>query len=201
MLQEFVQEVENMTRGIINELHTALPAKIVKIDYKKGTVAAKPVGNFVTEDNTALEYPLIDDIPIVMPISNDIGIAYPVMVGDSCLIIVSEIELDEWRTGSKSDGTLKFELSNAIAIPGLLKKPSKLLTKASSNRSVVISASDNTEISVSKDTVNIKSPKVTVNVGSTNMTLQGSTATLNGNINVNGNITYSGTLSGENPWK
>ena len=110
MLQEVTAEIEKTAKAVVNEIHTALPT--------------------------------ITEAPVIFPFcqSSGVGIAFPVKKGDSCIILVSEVELDAWRTGSDSLGSLKFDLSSAMVIPGLLEKSYEPMIRASSGNAVITGA-------------------------------------------------------------
>lgn len=176
MLQELVQEIENTARSVTRDMHTALPGIIKAFDASKGTVSVLPVGKFTTADGFKIDYPLLTDVPIVFPFSKtaNAGIAFPITVGDDCIVIFSEIELDAWRSGSESTSQLHFDLSNGVCIPGLFAKNNSAMQKAVSRKGVVI-ASGGREVIV------------------------GSTIEINGNVKINGNLSVDGTIkaSGE----
>ena len=188
MLQEFTEQIEKTARAVVNEIHTALPGKIVSCDVEKGTVTVKPVGKYVTSNNKSLEYPEISEVPLVFPYSTqtEVGIFFSVKEGDSCIIIISEVELDEWRNGAESEGSLRFDLTNAIAIPGLLQNGNSLMTEAVKKEAVVIATSES-KVIVSKDSVD-------VTIGDTKITASKLGTTVRGDFKVEGNISYTGTL-------
>ena len=176
MLHEFTQEVENTAKAVMNEMHTALPGKIIAFSSAQGTVTVKPIGKFVTSDGKSLEYPKLTDVPLVFPYSTltKTGIAFPIKVGDSCLLIVSEVELDEWRNGAESEGSLRYDLTNAVAIPGLLRTAGSLIAESMKENAVVIASGD------------------------TRLYVSNSGITARGNLTVEGNISYTGSLHGSN---
>ena len=189
MLQEFAQEIENTARSVMNEVHTALPGEIISYDAAKGTATAKPIGKYVTSDNKVLAYPNVTDAPLVFPycgVSN-VGIAFPVKPGDSCMIILSEVELDEWRSGAESEGPLRYDLSNAIIIPGLLKKGGSPFQKAVSEDAVVV-VSGGTEIVVTDGGVYATSSGVAI-------TVSNGAITARGDLKVEGNIICTGDIN------
>lgn len=174
MRQEFTQQIEKTAQAVVNDIHTALPGQVVSFNAEKGTATVKPIGKFITSDNIVLAYPDIAEVPVVFPCSVNAGIAFPVMPGDNCLLIISEVELDEWRNGAEAEGSLKFDLTNAIAIPGLLNTGNGLISEAISKNGVVI-ASGNNKICVS-----------------------GSGISVSGNLSVSGDISCAGEVkSGE----
>lgn len=202
MIQEFLDEIEGTVRGLIGEVHTALPGKIISVNAAKGLAKVEPIGKWMASDGEYLDYPQISDVPIVFPYcsTEKVGITYPVKKGDSCLIIISEVELDKWRTGAEAEGPLKHDLSNAIVIPGLMKS-GQTLPESNSKKSIIIAA-DKTKLSVSKSEKSIEmvsgGTKVTVNTSG--ITAKGNTSvtgqvSITGNVSVNGNITCSGTVS------
>ncbi len=157
MLQEFTQEVENTARKVMEEIHTAMPGTIVSFSPGSGMAVVQPTGKFTSSSGRRMNYPAISDVPLSIPIcqSAGAGIAYPVKGGDSCIIIVSEIELDEWRSGAEADGSLHFDLSSAMAVPGLLVGGGELMQKACAEDAVVIAAGM-TEVKVSEDELTAK---------------------------------------------
>ena len=120
--------------------------------------------------------------------SAGVGIAFPVKAGDSCIIIVSEVELDEWRSGAESEGSLRFDLTNAMAVPGLLVGGSEMIRKACAQDAVVV-ASGTTEVLISED-------EITATVGDTELKLTEDETAIRGNLKVDGDISYTGALHG-----
>lgn len=157
MLQELAQEVENTARKVMEEIHTAMPGTIVSFSPGSGMAVVQPTGKFTSASGRRMNYPAISDVPLSIPIcqSAGAGIAYPVKGGDSCIIIVSEIELDEWRSGAEADGSLHFDLSSAMAVPGLLVGGGELMQKACAEDAVVMAAGT-TEVKVSEDELTTK---------------------------------------------
>ncbi len=174
MIQEAVEEIERTAKSVMNEVHTALPGDIVSFDPGKGVAVVKPCGRYVTSGGSSIEYPVITEVPVVFPFSQSAGagIAFPVKAGDSCLLIISEVELDEWRSGAMSGGSLRFDLTNTVAIPGLLRGGGGLAAKACSSGAVIISA------------------------GGAEIAVSGSGIAISGDLTVKGDIKYTGSLSG-----
>lgn len=177
MMQEFTQQVEEMARAVTDEIHTALPGEIISFDASTGLATAKPIGKYTNSTGEQLEYPTVTDAPVVFPFcqSAGVGMAFPIYKKDSCLILISEVELDEWRTGASSEGSLKFDLSSAVVLPGLLQGGGDIVAKACKKNAVVVAAGG-TELMVSDAGVNIdgdlivtgdiKTPTGTVKAGS-----------------------------------
>lgn len=156
MLQELTQEIENTARKVMGEMHTALPGTIVSFSPGSGMATVQPTGKYTSSSGKRLAYPRISDVPLSAPVcqSAGVGVAYPIKAGDSCIIIVSEVELDEWRSGAEADGSLQFDLSSAMAVPGLLVGGGDLIQKACSEDAVVMAAGM-TEFMLTEDEIRI----------------------------------------------
>mgnify|MGYP006876240596 FL=1 len=156
MIQELAQEIENIANAQVSGIHTALPGQIISFDAGTGLASVKPAGEFATE-NGNIDYPIITDAPIVAPYCQAAacGLAFPILPGDSCIIIISEVELNSWRSGAKSEGSLRFDLTNAMVIPGLLTCGVQPFARATASNSAIICAGE-TEIEVRASGVTIK---------------------------------------------
>jgi hypothetical protein len=178
MLQELVQEIENTAKAVVNDIHTALPGEVVSFDASKSLAVVQPKGKFLTSDGTKLDYPKISEVPVCYPYANGIGVAFPVKVGDSCIIIVSEVELDTWRSGAESEAPLRFDLTSAMMIPGLICGGTDAIKKACNQNAVVITAGSS-EIVVSRSGIAVSGD-----------------LTVNGSIEVTGSVSATGGVSG-----
>lgn len=189
MMQELTQQIEETARAVTDEIHTAMPGTIVAFDPGSGTATVKPSGKYVTADGKSLDYPQITDVPVAFPFCQTagVGIAFPVGKGDSCLIVISEVELDEWRTGAESEGSLRFDLTSAMCIPGLLEGGGDIISKACQNNAVIVGAGD-VEVMVSDAGAVITS-------GGTKMTVSDDGVAISGDLKVDGNISSTGTIT------
>ena len=156
MLQEFTQEIESTVSTAIDYIHTSIPGKITEVNIDKGTVSVKPYGTFKFNGKYQ-EMPVISEVPVMFPYSTSsgVGIAFPVLVGDDCMLMISEVELDAWRNGAKTMVPLRFDLTSAVAILGLCKSPSQSIKQATNERAVIISSGSNT-LSISEKGLQIK---------------------------------------------
>lgn len=174
MLQEFVEQVENVARLVMEEVHTAIPGKVTSFNPGTGQAIIKPCGTYITGAGKKIPYPAITGVPVIIPQcpSMNIQIAFPIKAGDDCLVIISEQELDAWLGGGESENNMRFDLTSAVAIPGLSCKSSDALKEACASGSVIVS-NGSTKFSVLKNGVEIK-----------------------GNLSVDGNISCTGSYPG-----
>ena len=112
-------EIENF----LSEIHTSFPAQVLKYDSTKQSVDVQPCIQKKLTDDSVLPLPIIHNVPIIFPSSGGALLSFPVEAGDTVLVQCCERSIDLWLS---SDGgqidpedTRKFNLSDAIAIPGL----------------------------------------------------------------------------------
>lgn len=172
MKQDFVQQIHNTIHEVMSEIHTAMPGKIV--EYAEGMATVKPSLRFKTPKGEYLPYPVITNVPVVVTRGTNAVIAVPIKPEDDCLIIVSEQSIEEWMSGTEDDTQLKFDLTNAICIPGLSKASTEAQEEANSTDSVVIACGTN-KICVSNESVAVW-----------------------GDVKVEGNLTCTGEIKSSN---
>ena len=136
MMCEMIDSMNSYMKSQMNNIHTAMPAKIVA--YKDGKVDAQPTGKFFSGDSS-LDYPMISGCPVFVTGTEGTEIAAPIKVGDSCLLIFAEQSISNWlKDAQEADTNEKWQLTNAIAICGLRRVNSAAQEQANSSNSVVI---------------------------------------------------------------
>ena len=120
MMQEFVDQINKSARSATEDMHTALPGEIKSYDPGKGVATVLPKAKFTKPDGSTMDFPEISGVPVMFPQSKNVTIAWPIKKGDGCLLVFSEQALDYWMYGKETDTKLKFDLTNAIAIPNLI---------------------------------------------------------------------------------
>lgn len=68
-------------------------------------------------------------------------VAFPVKPGDGCYLVISEQSLDYWMYGQETGTNLKFDLTNAVAIPGLFAKANTVVAEACSQDAIIVDVS------------------------------------------------------------
>jgi hypothetical protein len=104
----------------IAKIHTALPGKFESFDGKFASV--KPLIKKKYVDGVIEALPVISGVPVVFPSTGEFQLSFPIKKGDGCLIIFSERDISNWvakGTDSEPAEPSKYDLSDAIAIPGL----------------------------------------------------------------------------------
>lgn len=169
MLGDIAQQIKEVAGDQVSNVHTALLGKVTAFDPGKCEATVQPYGSFAMSDGATAPYPAITQVPVVIPYCTGagVGIGLPVKAGDDVLLIIPEVDIATWRTGSASNGSMRFDISNAVCIPGPLKK-SPLMQKAVSSGGAVIGTAG------------------------CNIVVTAGGVTINGNVTVNGDVTAGG---------
>ncbi len=180
MMQEFVDQINKSARSATDDMHTALPGEIKSYDPGKGVATVLPKAKFTKPDGSTMDFPEISGVPVMFPQSKNVTIAWPIKPGDGCLLVFSEQALDYWMYGNETDTKLKFDLTNAIAIPNLASGGNATMQAACDEDAVVIVAGD-TKVKIAPDTVQAK-------VGGTVLSVLPDGVTIEGKLTVKGGI-------------
>lgn len=200
MMQEFAQQIENVVREATYDIHTALPGIIEAFDPASGMAVVKPQATMVMKNGTKLNYPAIVKVPVIFPRGQNTVIAYPVIPGDGCMVIVSENDMKPWMShGKETDSDMKFDLTNAVCIPGLYGEGNETMQKAQEENAIIIK-NDEMELMLKKDGLSaeyrgsrIKMEETAVNLtcGGCSISLADSGIQIKGNLNVDGVVSSS----------
>lgn len=106
----------------LSEIHTCLPGKIEKFDHKTQKASVLPLIKKKYKDGKAESMPVIENVPVVFPRCAKGSFTFPLEAGDGVLLVFSERSMERFlSTGGEQEpgDTRKFDLTDAIAIPGL----------------------------------------------------------------------------------
>lgn len=194
---EFVEAISKKAKEVVGEIHTAFPGRIESIDYDKGTASVQPYALFEDKVKNKILYPVIHNVPIIVPQSSvvDTCVAYPIMVGDSCLVIISEGTTNYWKYNRVTEIDSKFDLSNAICIPGLMRKFNPCFREAAQEGAVILKYGEGV-LRLTNDTLTIRAKNLDIQTsGSISMTASGNVNVSSGGnlgLGASGNTTVTG---------
>lgn len=148
----------------LNNVHVALPGSIVTYDYTVQKASIQPLLNKVWADGTSTPMPVLENVPVIFPRAGGASLTFPVVQGDTCLLLFIERSMDLWlSTGGQvsPDDPRKFDLSDAVAIMGLI--PFSESSEAINNDDVLLTY-QNSSITIKKsgDVVINTSSKVAI---------------------------------------
>lgn len=136
-MQSRVQS-DNETKDAIKEwisksqedVHVSMIGKIESYDPTTNRASITPVGSFTAPDWQSIPYPTIHNVPIQYPCGNGgkSGCTFPVKSGDTCVIIFSDHQIEDFLSGGQSDDMRNHSLNDAYAIPTLFSAPVPTLT-------------------------------------------------------------------------
>lgn len=120
-LQDFVR---HLIGEAIDDIHTALPARVEKFDPVTLRGEVIPLAKWRTKKDGGPEpMPVILDVPFWMPKAGPFVLRMPVQRGDTVLLVFAERALDYILADGKPQDpklTRCHALDDAIALPGLL---------------------------------------------------------------------------------
>ncbi len=118
--------IDSATLRVLSRVNTSIPGIVQSYDQttQEATVLPAIKREVDTEDGTAIEaLPVVPGVPVVFPGAGAYKITWPLAKGDTVLLVCSQASLDQWlQRGGTVDprDPRKFDLSDAVAIPGLL---------------------------------------------------------------------------------
>ena len=115
--------LKNFFSDKMSELNFCLPARIENTqNIKEGRIDVKPL--FIPRylDNTYSELPVVKNVPVVFPSSNESGFVFTPKQGDTVLLIFAQCNIDNFKGGSVEPYSTVFDrsldINDAIAIVG-----------------------------------------------------------------------------------
>ena len=111
--------IETAIASALKELHTALPAKVTKVDLSTQTIECQPTIKRKISGEV-VNLPLLVDVPLRYFKVSDFSITFPIAVDDYVLVIFSERSIDTWlASGDIQDpkDIRRHSLSDGFAIP------------------------------------------------------------------------------------
>ncbi|HCM6641481.1 TPA: translation initiation factor IF-2 [Klebsiella pneumoniae] len=172
-------------RTLNEQLRVAMPGIIQSFDPESVTAVVQPAIRYIERDNdgnqSTQDYPLLVDVPVIFPRGGGCTLTFPVSAGDECLVIFADRCIDFWwQSGGIQepvDGRM-HDLSDAFCIVGPQSQAKKI--GGISTTAAQLRTDDGSAIIelAAGGAVTITSPQITIN----------------GPLQVNGEITSTGDL-------
>lgn len=131
---ELVEVLQRWLDVQFEGVHTCVPGKILSYSGHSTRIArVEPLVALRTDTGAQVDLPIIDQVPVVFPSSQDSAIVFPVKEGDCVLLVFSESGIGGFLASDGSrqvppDDQSRFSLTDAIAIPGLWPTNGKSLS-------------------------------------------------------------------------
>ena len=189
--------------GLLNTMVSA-PAIIKSFNPATQTVTAEiAIKRIVDGENVS--YPLLLDVPVILPTVQGFHITMPIKAGDEALVVFADRCIDNWH---KLGGTQKqaehraHHISDGFAIIGVNSEPNKItgydaenmtIRNTSNNQKITLKASGDIEVDTVKD-VNINCANANI-TASASVKIDSPSTEITGLLKVGGAVTMDATLA------
>jgi hypothetical protein len=167
--------------ALLCNLHTAMPGEVVNFNPVTQTATIQPALQRLLEGaDGAEDITPIEDVPVSMPGAGNFWINLDIQPGSTGILIWSERSIANWlQQGGQvdPDDTRKFDLSDAMFIPGINPLPGVLVPPLETGSLVLRNASGTVRITLTDEGVKIENPLGNIELKSS------------GQVDVNGNFT------------
>ena len=161
------QIYENLINEACFRTKCCIPCIVQSYNSANNTVEAQPaIRERVINEDGSIQYanlPLLINVPVVFPSAGKISITFPLSRGDECLVIFSDLAIDNFwlKSGVQNPVEVRrHDLSDGIAIPSKFSKVNKPTVGSG---------------------LTIKNGTTTINVGSSDITFAGAFGAFTGN--------------------
>lgn len=179
--------------NILSGVHTALPGRVESYDHTGPSIEAKPLIKKLYRDGVELSLPVIVSVPVVFMRTARFKFTFPLEQGDGVLLIFAERSIDNWLSRGEEVApqvSRKFDLSDAIAIPGLWGLEKGLAIEDPDNFELAL---DDVNMHTDGMDFEITNGQVTISTDGANFEITNGQATIqsdNGTVDINnGNLT------------
>lgn len=142
--------------SFMTDVHTSMPGQIVSFDSITQTCNVQPcLKRKYTGDDNAVDLPVIEDVPVVFPGSDDLFLTFDLKENSYVLLIFSERSISSWMVSGgivDPQRNRKHNLSDCIAIPGIIPTPSILVGGVDSDAISLRNKANTTSIKIETDT-------------------------------------------------
>lgn len=135
--------IQTLTRKISSTLRVSMPATIENYDFKTQKASVQIDMQELYDNDTAIGYPVITNVPVIFPKSGGASVTMPVLRGDSCLILFMDRDITRWLLGASlapPSSPRYHNLNDAVAIMGL--SPLANQSPAKNNTDLLITYDD-----------------------------------------------------------
>lgn len=178
--QTFGESLAFILEEEFKNLYTALPANIQSYDAQTKRATVIPAIKTWYEDDSYDSYPIVADVPVLMPSGGGYTITMPIKKGDAVLLVFSQRGIENFKkTFQESNPTTSlFDLHDAVAIAGF---GALNIMPASGTGAALQTEDGSNAVIVEADQIKIKKGNngVIVNDNELQASIAGSTMTLN----------------------
>ncbi len=118
-MEDLPDVLNRVIRDALSHVHTVVIAQVTAVNTS--TVSVAPVINRVV-NGRSLQLPEFAEVPIVFSQGGGSYTAYPIAIGDYCLLLISERCFDRWYIGNDFTSPLEMRMhdySDGFALVGI----------------------------------------------------------------------------------
>jgi hypothetical protein len=184
--------------AVVQSFNPGPPATVSVLIATNERVEQNTGGTVYSLKTEAMQLPLLQDVPVMMPSAGGWSLTFPIQPGDECLVVFADTALDVWfQNGGVNNNPIsqrRHSLSDAVAIFGLRSRPRGLAGYSTS--SAQLRNDDGTVvIDLTDDQVTVTAPAVAVecsgevSVQARTVSVEAETATVQANAVTLGSAT------------
>lgn len=121
-MSDVIDALQIATESQLSEVNTMLPGTVVSYDAGRNRAVVRPTLPKALADGLPLDAPTVAEVPILWPASAGGAVfTMPIRPGDGVMLVFAQRSLEGWLGGNNGapDDPRRFDLSDAVAIPGL----------------------------------------------------------------------------------
>ena len=114
--------LKQSVRSGLENVHTAIPGEVVEFDAAEAKARIRPLVRRKLANGDIQPLADVYEVPVLYPSSGDSVVSWPLLVGDSGILIFAERNIDAWlQRGGVQDPPSKrrFDLTDGMFVPGL----------------------------------------------------------------------------------
>ena len=112
------QAVSDLIESFLGQVRTAMPGVVTAYNSASARASVRPA----LREKNGDELPIVTEVPVMFPGAGDWRVTFPVVPGDTGLIVFCERDIERWlnRGETQTAGSdRRFDWSDAVFYPGL----------------------------------------------------------------------------------
>ncbi len=188
-----------------------LPARIIKYNTDKQTatvkISAEKVYSNIDKELGLKKWEVMYDVPVHTASGGIFGLTFPIVEGDTCLMVFSQVGYDHWLVEDRDEAGLlygqhqphlkrMFSQDDGFCLVGFNTLP-RAFSGVSSTDTVWRNRDLTSCITIREDgSINIKKNTTNIEIkANDNIEINAPLTTINGNVDINGNLTHVGNYN------
>lgn len=129
VIQQPGQKERDLRDAIMQSMQVALVGRVESFDPETQTASIQPLIRN-RQNESYVDLPLLQDVPVYFPGSSGQGITWPVAAGDECLVVFANSCIDAWLQNGGIQNPISVrhhDYSDGFAFVGFRSKPNVIV--------------------------------------------------------------------------